>query len=65
MVTDITLHEFNTNYTWEAPRGPFRALTPEQLQSWTDNGYFLLEDAFDAGTLARTIAAIDPFEAAL
>lgn len=64
-VTDLTLHEFNTAFVPQRPRGPFRALTEAQLQSWSDNGYFLVEDAFDAETLARTIAAIDPFEAAL
>ena len=64
-VSDLTRHEFNTDFVWQAPKGPFRTLTPEQLQSWCDNGYFLVEDAFDAGMLARTIAAIDPFEEAL
>jgi phytanoyl-CoA hydroxylase len=65
VIADLTRHEFNTEFTLEPPRGPFRRLTPAQVASWTDRGYFLLEDAFDAETLAKTIEAIDPFEAAL
>jgi phytanoyl-CoA hydroxylase len=65
VVTDLTRHEFNTDFTWTPPSGTPRLLTEAQLASWNDNGYVLLEDAFDAATLERTIAAIDPYEAKL
>lgn len=65
MVTDLTRHEFNTDYTWQPVTGATSYLTEAQLASWNENGYFLIEDAFDAEKLAQTIAAIDPFEAKL
>lgn len=38
-------------------------MTPEQAASYDDQGFFLLEGAFDSDTVADLIEAIDPLEA--
>jgi ectoine hydroxylase-related dioxygenase (phytanoyl-CoA dioxygenase family) len=58
-----TPHPWSRDFAWRPPRGPFRRVTPAQAKSWDEQGYFVLEDAFDADTIARVIAEIDPFEA--
>jgi phytanoyl-CoA hydroxylase len=58
-----TPHPWSRDFVWRAPSGPFRRLTPEQAKSWDEHGWFVLEDAFDAGTIGRVIAEIDPWEA--
>ena len=40
-------HARNTGFEWSPPPGPYRRVTAEQARSWSENGYFLLEDALD------------------
>jgi len=62
-------HEWNRSFEWHVPDGPYRIITPEQARAYDDQGFFVLPDAFDADTVARVTAEIDPmeeqFEAAL
>ncbi len=58
-----TPHAWSRDFRWQAPRGPFRRISAEQARGWDEQGFFVLEDAFDAATMARVIAEIDPFEA--
>jgi len=56
-------HPWSRDFTWQPPRGAFRRIDAGQAKSWDERGFFVLEDAFDAATVARLIAEIDPFEA--
>jgi ectoine hydroxylase-related dioxygenase (phytanoyl-CoA dioxygenase family) len=56
-------HPWSRDFSWQPPRGPFRRIDPAQARSWDQQGYFVLEDAFDAATVAAVIAEIDPHEA--
>jgi ectoine hydroxylase-related dioxygenase (phytanoyl-CoA dioxygenase family) len=56
-------HPWSRNFAWQPPRGPFRRIDAAQARSWDERGYFVLEDAFDAETVARVAAEIAPFEA--
>jgi ectoine hydroxylase-related dioxygenase (phytanoyl-CoA dioxygenase family) len=58
-----TPHPWTRDFVWQPPRGAFRRISAEQARSWDEQGYFVLEDAFDAETMARVIAEIEPFEA--
>ena len=60
----MKLHDLNTDFHWEPPPGPFRRIKPDQVRSWNENGYFLLEDAFNKEEIEQVTAEIDPFEAA-
>lgn len=57
-------HDLNADFQWQAPPGPFRRISQDQVRSWNENGYFLLEDAFDSKAIEQITAEIDPFEAA-
>jgi phytanoyl-CoA hydroxylase len=56
-------HALNRDFEWQPRRGPFRIVTPEQATSYNENGFFVLEDAFDPDTVEAVIAEIDPWEA--
>ena len=58
-------HELNTSFAWSDHAGPYRAVTPEQARRYDEQGFFVLEDALDAGEVAALVGAIDPFEARL
>jgi len=57
-----TLHPLNRSFQWNPPRGPYRCISTAQARAYDEVGFFVLEDAFDAATLRRTIAEIDPVE---
>ncbi|MCB1646099.1 MAG: phytanoyl-CoA dioxygenase family protein [Pseudomonadales bacterium] len=56
-------HPLNTSFDWHDALPPFRRISREQADSWNNNGYFLLENAFSPDTLAAVAAVIDPLEA--
>jgi len=56
-------HDLNTDFHWQAPSGPFRRISDDQARAWDEDGYFLLEDAFDSKAIEQITAEIDPFEA--
>jgi ectoine hydroxylase-related dioxygenase (phytanoyl-CoA dioxygenase family) len=56
-------HRWNTDFEWTDHTGPFSTITPEQAAAFDRDGYFVLEGAFDADTLARIDAEIAPGEA--
>jgi ectoine hydroxylase-related dioxygenase (phytanoyl-CoA dioxygenase family) len=57
----LALHPFNTGFEWRAAsRG--EGLAPGQVAQFDEQGFLLYEGAFDADTVARAIAEIDPFE---
>jgi phytanoyl-CoA hydroxylase len=56
-------HPLNASFTWRSPGGPFRRVTPAQARAYDELGFFVLEDAFDAGTVRALQDEIDPVEA--
>ncbi len=57
-----TPHPRNASFEWHAPVAPYRRITDAQARSWTEHGYFVLEDAFDASEIDAVTAEIDPWE---
>jgi len=55
-------HEFNTGFRWQRPEGPFRRITQEQIDSYCERGFFVIEDAYDPDAVARMTAEIDPIQ---
>lgn len=58
----LEAHPWNTGFTWPDHHGPFRILAPEQAAAFDEDGYFLFEGAFDAGTVASILSEIDDEE---
>jgi ectoine hydroxylase-related dioxygenase (phytanoyl-CoA dioxygenase family) len=56
-------HPLNRNFQWQAAPPPYRRLTPEQVRAYDELGFFVLPEVFDAETVARVEAEIDPAEA--
>ena len=46
-------HPWNTAFTWEDHTGECTTISREQARQFDELGFFVLEDVFDAGTLAR------------
>lgn len=55
-------HPLNIDFDWNPPSGPYQRISEEQAQSWSDDGFFVLEDAFDAQTISDVLAELDPKE---
>jgi ectoine hydroxylase-related dioxygenase (phytanoyl-CoA dioxygenase family) len=58
----VTRHPLNSGFDWAPPRPPFVRIDEGQAASYDDNGYFVIEGAFDADSVAGVAAEIDPFE---
>ncbi len=56
-------HPQNDSFRWAPRAGPFRRISKEQAQQYDEQGFFVLEDAFDAATIAALVSEIDPIEA--
>ena len=56
-------HPLNTSFEWRPTTGPFRRLTADEARRYDQDGYFLLENAFDAETVRSLLSEIDPIEA--
>jgi ectoine hydroxylase-related dioxygenase (phytanoyl-CoA dioxygenase family) len=59
------LHPWNDGFTWCDHDGPTTVVTDAQLRSFDEQGFFVVEDAFDADTLARLDEEIAPGERAV
>lgn len=58
-------HPLNRDFDWIAARREgLERLTPEHVDQFNADGFFVLRDAFTAGEIAEVRAAIDPFEEA-
>ena len=55
-------HPWNSGFIWQDHTGPFRTITDAQAKQFDTDGFFVIEDAFDAQTLAELDAAIVPGE---
>ncbi|MFQ5699755.1 MAG: phytanoyl-CoA dioxygenase family protein [Myxococcota bacterium] len=59
----LPLHPRNRGFRWSQPSGPFRRIHPEQARAYREEGFFVLEDAFDPETVRALTREIDPLEA--
>lgn len=57
-----TLHPLNRDFVWSAQRGPFRRLSTEQVRSYDEQGYCIVEDALTPELVHAVTAEIDPWE---
>ena len=62
MTQEIRLHENNKGFEWSMPAGPYDFLSPEQIKSFDENGYAVVEDAFTSDEIEKVLEKIDPFE---
>jgi ectoine hydroxylase-related dioxygenase (phytanoyl-CoA dioxygenase family) len=61
-VSHPALHRFNEGFTWRSSPVGGRALSEEQVSRFDEDGFLLVEGAFDADQMARVVQEIDPFE---
>ena len=62
MTPKVKLHENNKGFEWSMPAGPYDFLSPEQIKSFDENGYAIVEDAFTSEEIEKVLEKIDPFE---
>jgi ectoine hydroxylase-related dioxygenase (phytanoyl-CoA dioxygenase family) len=55
-----TRHPRNTYFEWTDHVGPLSFISEAQMHAFDEDGYFLLEAAFDPDEVARVVAEIDP-----
>ena len=53
-----------SGFEWAEHRGPFRRLTPEQVEQFDELGFVVLEDVLTDDELAPVVAEIDALDAA-
>lgn len=51
------------DFAWTDHTGPFRRLSPEQVRAYDEQGFFVIEEAFDPDTIAGLIEDFDRVEA--
>jgi ectoine hydroxylase-related dioxygenase (phytanoyl-CoA dioxygenase family) len=56
-------HPWNTAFEWTDHAGPYGALTAEQVAQFDAEGYVVVPDLVEPGTLAEVTADLDRFEA--
>jgi phytanoyl-CoA hydroxylase len=61
----VDRHPWNTAFEWRDHIPPFRRVTPDQARQFDHDGFFVLEDAFEADTVRAVRAEIDGYEAEL
>ena len=59
----LELHPLNHDFEWVRHTGPFRRVSEAQARQYDEQGWLVLEDAFDPDTIAAAIREIDPLEA--
>ncbi len=60
----MNLHPRNRGFVWQEPAGPLCLLNEDHLRAWSQDGAFVLENAFDGSEVASVTAVLDPFAAA-
>ena len=56
-------HPWNDGFAWSEHPGPYTTVDAAQAKRFDEDGFFVIEDAFDADTLAAVDDAIAPGEA--
>jgi phytanoyl-CoA hydroxylase len=60
---DVRLHPWNRGFAWEPSPPPYRRLTDDQVAAFDRDGFVVVEDVFDAATVAEVVGETDRFEA--
>lgn len=60
---NLDRHPRNDHFDWRQPDGPFRLISEALAQAYREDGFFVLEHAFDRATIRRLLDEIDPLEA--
>jgi ectoine hydroxylase-related dioxygenase (phytanoyl-CoA dioxygenase family) len=55
-------HPLSDHFAWTEVQSDLRVITPAQLASYNEQGYFVMEDVFDPSSMAEVLAEIDPIE---
>jgi phytanoyl-CoA hydroxylase len=63
VATPRTPHPWNSGFTWTNHAGPFTTITDAQAKQFDEDGFFVVEGAFDTDTLQQIDDAIAPGEA--
>lgn len=58
-----SLHPWNHDFAWPDHAGPFRFVSAEHARAFDQDGFFVLEEAFDPATVHEVSEAIEPFDA--
>jgi ectoine hydroxylase-related dioxygenase (phytanoyl-CoA dioxygenase family) len=61
-LTTAVRHPWNTGFAWADHAGPFRALSPGQVEQYDEQGFVVVPDLLDRDLLARVRDEIDRFE---
>ena len=56
------IHPDNNNFTWSVPGGPYHYLSKNQVDHFDEQGFLVIEDAFDREYMRSISNLIDPFE---
>ncbi|MDZ4828519.1 MAG: phytanoyl-CoA dioxygenase family protein [Actinomycetota bacterium] len=62
MAVERVPHPWNDGFAWPDHTGPFTSITKTQAKQFNEDGFFVVEDAFDAAILAALDDAIAPGE---
>ena len=62
MDQDIKLHDNNKTFSWDIPKGPHTFFSQEDVKSFNENGFVVVEDAFSPSEVSQVIEQIDPYE---
>ena len=62
MEQEIKLHDNNKAFSWSIPQGPYQFFSEEDIQSFNEKGYVVLENAFSPSEVNQVIDEIDPYE---
>ena len=63
MIDAIVRHPWNTDFAWEDRAAAPHTLTAEQVRRFDAEGYLVVPDLVDPGTVAAVVGEIDAFEA--
>ena len=56
------IHPDNNNFTWSVPGGPYHYLSKNQVDHFDEQGFLVIENAFDREYMRSISNLIDPFE---
>ena len=62
MDQDIKLHDNNKTFSWDIPKGPHTFFSQEDVKSFNESGFVVVEDAFSPSEVNQVIEQIDPYE---
>ena len=62
MDQEIKLHANNSTFSWNIPEGPYKFFSEQEIRSFNESGFVVVEDAFSPSEVTEVIEQIDPYE---